>query len=212
MGSYAASGGYWISAYADKIFAQPYSITGSIGVFGLVFNIQAAAADFAVHFDGVKTSPFADIYSVSRPRTKSEMALIQKFTDEIYTAFIDKVAEGRSIPRNDVSQLAQGRVWSGIRAQQLSLVDAIGGLNQAINEAAASAGIGTASIEQVPAPSAFSDSLANILEEAGATPIAKISSPLAEITTLAESLTKQLRGLNDPLSVYARMPYFLEGL
>lgn len=212
MGSYAASGGYWISAYADKIFAQPYSITGSIGVFGLVFNIQDAAADFAVHFDGVKTSPFADIYSVSRPRTESEMALIQKFTDEIYTAFIDKVAEGRSIPRTDVSELAQGRVWSGMRAQQLSLVDAIGGLNQAINEAASSAGIGTASIEQVPAPSGFSDSLANILEEAGAAPVTKISSPLAEITTQAESLTKQLRGLNDPLSVYARMPYFLEGL
>lgn len=212
MGSYAASGGYWISAYADKIFAQPYTITGSIGVFGLVFNIQDAAADFAVYFDGVKTSPFADIDSVSRPRSESEMAVIQKFTDEIYAAFIDKIARGRSIPSSKVHQLAQGRVWSGMRARQLALVDAIGGLNQAINEAGSMAGIQTTAIEQVPAPATFGESIAGLLEEFGAAPVVKVSSPLTDIAARADTLTKQLRGLNDPLSVYARMPYFLEGL
>ncbi len=212
MGSYAASGGYWISAYADQIYAQPYTITGSIGVFGLVFNIEEAAADFGVQFDGVKTSPFADIYSASRPRTDGEMALIQKFTDEIYDAFIDKVAEGRSIATSEVRELAQGRVWSGLSAHKLALVDAMGGLNAAINEAASLGNVATRSIEQVPAPSTLGESIALLLEEAGAAPVAKVSSPLSHIAAQVDALTMQLRGLNDPRGVYTRMPYGLEGL
>ncbi|CAA6691790.1 Unannotated [Lentimonas sp. CC19] len=212
MGSYAASGGYWISAYADSIYAQPYTITGSIGVFGMVFNIEEAAANFAVSFDGVKTSPFADIYTASRPRTEDEMALIQQFTDEIYDAFIDKVAEGRELEIAKVRELAQGRVWSGVSAQNLALVDSMGGLNAAINDAAAKSNLESYMIEQVPAPSNFGETLAMMLEEAGAPPVAKVSSPLSKIAAQADELTSQLRGLNDPRSVYTRMPYGLEGL
>jgi len=212
MGSYAASGGYWISAYADTIYAQPYTITGSIGVFGMVFNIEEAAAKFAVSFDGVKTSPFADIYTASRPRTEDEMALIQQFTDEIYDAFIDKVAAGRELETAEVRDLAQGRVWSGVSAQNRALVDAMGGLNAAINDAAAMSDLESYMIEQVPAPSNFGDTLAMMLEEAGAPPVAKVSSPLSKIAAQADELTSQLRGLNDPRSVYTRMPYGLEGL
>ncbi|MGJ8639352.1 MAG: signal peptide peptidase SppA [Opitutaceae bacterium] len=212
MGSYAASGGYWISAYAEKIFAQPYTLTGSIGVFGLVFNIEEAAAGFEVHFDGVKTSPFADIYTVARPRTDDEMTLIQKFTDEIYDAFIDRVAEGRSIEPSEVRELAQGRVWSGVSALQRSLVDEMGGLNSAIEEAARLGDIGSDSIEQVPAPTTFEDAITRMLEEVGAPPVAKVSSPLQQITTQIEALASELEGLNDPRSVYTRMPYGLEGL
>lgn len=212
MGSYAASGGYWISAYADKIYAQPYTITGSIGVFGLVFNIQQAAENFAVQFDGIKTSPFADIYSATRPRTADEMALIQAFTDRIYDAFIDKVAEGRALEVAHVRELAQGRVWTGVSAKQLALVDAFGGINAAINEAAQLTDLDTLRIEQVPAPSAVGDIIARLLDESGAAPVAKASNPLSRITSNIEDLSNQLRSLNDPRSVYARMPYGLEGL
>lgn len=212
MGSYAASGGYWISAYADKIYAQPYTITGSIGVFGLIFNIQDAAKGFAMNFDGVKTSPFADIYSVTRPRTEGEMVLIQKFTDEIYDAFINKVAEGRSIDSVQVREIAQGRVWSGISAKGLSLVDEIGGLNTAINKAMSLSNVNSLTIEQVPAPSTFADTIETLLAEAGAAPVAKMSSPLNRIAAEIDALNSQLRALNDPRSVYTRMPYGLEGL
>jgi len=212
MGSYAASGGYWISAYADKIYAQPYTITGSIGVFGLVFNVQDAAEHFAIQFDGVKTSPFADIYSATRPRTDDEMALIQLFTDEIYDAFIDKVAEGRSITSTDVRELAQGRVWSGLSAKSLALVDEIGGLNAAINEAVSLSDLESLTIEQVPAPSTVGESIALMLEEAGAKPVAKATSPLSHIAAEVDVLTDQLRNLNDPRNIYTRMPYGMEGL
>ena len=212
MGSYAASGGYWIAAYADKIYAQPYTITGSIGVFGLVFNIKEAAENFAIQFDGVKTSPFADIYSASRPRTSEEMALIQKFTDEIYDAFIEKVAEGRSLPATQVRELAQGRVWSGLSAQTLSLVDEMGGLHKAIQTAASLADLSSPMIEQVPAPATLAESITLLLEEVGAAPVAKSSGALNQLGSEIEALTKQLRSLNDPRGIYTRMPYGLEGL
>jgi len=212
MGSYAASGGYWIAAYADKIYAQPYTITGSIGVFGLVFNIKEAAENFAIQFDGVKTSPFADIYSASRPRTTEEMALIQKFTDEIYDAFIEKVAEGRSLQPTQVRELAQGRVWSGLSAQTLSLVDEMGGLNRAIQTASSLGDLIEPMIEQVPAPATLAESITLLLKEVGASPVAKSPSALNQIGTEIDALTQQLRGLNDPRGIYTRMPYGLEGL
>lgn len=207
MGSYAASGGYWIAAYADTIYAQPTTLTGSIGVFGLVFNIKEAAAKHAVQFDGVKTAPFADIHTLSRPRTDAEMALIQKFTDEIYTAFIARVADGRGISPPEVEELAQGRVWSGRRAQQLSLVDSMGGLKQAIEEAQRLGDLQTEWIEQVPAPSTLADSFAQLLEESGTTPLLKTQSPLEQLAKQWQALQHQLLGLNDPRAVYARMPF-----
>ncbi len=212
MGGYAASGGYWIAAYADKIYAQPYTITGSIGVFGLIFNIKSAAENFAVNFDGVKTSPFADIYSMSRPRTSDEMALIQNLTDKIYEAFIDKVAEGRSIEPAKVREIAQGRVWSGLSAKEIGLVDEIGSLNAAIDEAVKQSGLSSRMIEQVPTPSALKDTIAALFEEKGAAPVTKASSPLNKIAAKANTLANQLRNLNDPRGIYTRMPYGLEGL
>lgn len=212
MGSYAASGGYWISAYADKIYAQPYTITGSIGVFGLVFNVQEMAANFAVQFDGVKTAPFADIYAVTRPRTEDEMELIQEFTDEIYDAFIDRVADGRSMEEATVREVAQGRVWTGLSAKELSLVDEFGGLHDAIVEAYAQTDLEYSAVEQVPSPATLAETLALMLEEGGAPPVAKSSSPVGQLSNKADAVTRQLRALNDPRSVYARMPYGLEGL
>lgn len=212
MGSYAASGGYWISAYADKIFAQPFTITGSIGVFGLVFNIEGLAENLELHFDGVKTAPFADIYTVSRPRNEAEMALIQKFTDQIYDAFIAKVGEGRSLDLSKVREIAQGRVWSGSSAIELGLVDEIGGIDAAIHEALDAAGMDYYAIEQVPSAATFAESLVLMLEEQGAPPVVKSPGLIEQLAADLETVNRKLRGLNDPRSVYARMPFGLDEL
>jgi protease-4 len=212
MGSYAASGGYWISAYADRIFAQPYTITGSIGVFGLIFNIEGLAENLELHFDGVKTAPFADIYTLTRPRNEEEMALIQKFTDQIYDAFIQRVAEGRSIAPEKVREIAQGRVWSGASAIRLNLIDEIGGLQAAINEALDSAGMDHYAIEQVPSVASFAENLAMMLEDQGVPPVARSSNLVERLASEYDNLNRKLESLNDPRGVYARMPFGLDRL
>ncbi|MEX2045341.1 MAG: signal peptide peptidase SppA, partial [Opitutus sp.] len=116
MGSYAASGGYWISAYGDRIFAEPTTITGSIGVFGMQFDVQRMANNFGITFDGVKTGKFADALTVTRPKTPEEMEIFQRMVDWIYAEFVTKVAEGRSLKRAAVEEIAQGWVWSGSEA------------------------------------------------------------------------------------------------
>ena len=140
------------------------------------------------------------------------MALIQKFTDEIYDAFIEKVAEGRSLQPTQVRELAQGRVWSGLSAQTLSLVDEMGGLNRAIQTASSLGDLIEPMIEQVPAPATLAESITLLLKEVGASPVAKSPSALNQIGTEIDALTQQLRGLNDPRGIYTRMPYGLEGL
>lgn len=113
MGGVAASGGYWISTFSDRIFAQPNTITGSIGVFGLRPNVQKLANDNGVTWDVVKTGRYADISSITRPRTPSELAVFQKLVDRIYDRFITKVAESRKLPKakwQKLPKVAFGRV------------------------------------------------------------------------------------------------------
>ena len=95
MGTYAASGGYWIATYGDRIFAEPTTITGSIGVFGIQFDVKKLANDFGVTFDSVKTGKFADALTISRPKTNEELAVFQRMVDWIYGEFVGKVAESR---------------------------------------------------------------------------------------------------------------------
>ncbi|WP_309379877.1 signal peptide peptidase SppA [Cerasicoccus frondis] len=213
MGSMAASGGYWISAYSDQIFAEPATITGSIGVFGLVPNFKALANEHGVTFDGVKTSTYADLFTISRPKTDDEMALIQQFTDHLYDEFIMKVSEGRGLPLEEVSKIAQGRVWSGEDALNIGLVDQIGGLTDAIHFAVSAAGIeDNWSVTQVPEPRKLADAIADILSETpGAPPVVKAPEDLVSATMrrLNKEL-KSLRSLNDPRNVYARVPFSIE--
>jgi protease-4 len=108
MGSYAASGGYWISTYSERIFADTTTITGSIGVFGVLFDVKKLANDFGVTFDSVKTGRFADTLTISRPKTAAELAMIQRAVDWIYGEFIGKVAESRKLERAFVEEIAQG--------------------------------------------------------------------------------------------------------
>lgn len=137
MGDVAASGGYYIACAADSIFAQPNTITGSIGVFGIIPNMQKFFNDkLGITFDGVKTGQFADLGSVSRPMTEAEKMLFQQEVNKTYSTFKGKVADGRKKSREYIDSIGQGRVWSGVEALQNGLVDKLGDIDDAIASAA----------------------------------------------------------------------------
>ena len=150
MGSVAASGGYYIAAPADTIIASPTTITGSIGVFGLFFNGKGLANQLGVTIDTVKTNPMADIMTGSRAVTAQEREIIQMEIEQIYDNFITRVAEGRKMSKADVDSLAQGRVWSGVDAKRLGLIDMYGGLETAIEVAAKKVGLERYRIQSLP--------------------------------------------------------------
>ncbi len=137
MGDVAASGGYYISCAANRIFAQPNTITGSIGVFGLIPNAQKALSEkLGITIDTVNTNKHSDVGTILRAASADEYNYIQKSVEDIYDVFITKVAEGRNISKNNVDSIGQGRVWSGTDALKIKLVDEIGGINDAIAYAA----------------------------------------------------------------------------
>ena len=133
MGSVAASGGYYIAAPADVIVAEPNTITGSIGVFGLMINAKELLNNkLGINVETVKFGQYADLGSVDRPLTTAERAIIQRGVDRIYDDFITKVAEGRKLKKEQVDSIAQGRVWAAIDAKKIGLVDEFGGLDKAL--------------------------------------------------------------------------------
>jgi len=137
MGDVAASGGYYISCAANYIFAQPNTITGSIGVFGLMPNAQKLFSDkLGIHIDTVNTNKHSDLGSLYRSTSEAEAAYIQKGVEQVYSTFTKRVAEGRGMSQADVDSIGQGRVWSGADAIGIKLVDALGGINDAIKYAA----------------------------------------------------------------------------
>ena len=137
MGNQAASGGYYIACPATKIVANPTTITGSIGVFGILFNAAKGAKDkLGITADAALTEPYADFASIFRPMKPVEKVFLQHSIENIYGVFVSHVAQGRAMNVGDVDAIAQGRVWSGIDAQRLKLVDELGGLQYAINLAA----------------------------------------------------------------------------
>ncbi|PJK12605.1 signal peptide peptidase SppA [Lysobacteraceae bacterium NML07-0707] len=136
MGDVAASGGYWISMNADRIYAEPSTITGSIGIFGLVPNFTRALDKIGVHSDGVGTTRVAGAFDPTRPLNPEVSRVIQSVIDKGYRDFIGKVADARSKSVEATDQVARGRVWSGAQAQQFGLVDELGGLQTAIEHAA----------------------------------------------------------------------------
>ncbi len=210
MGSYAASGGYWIATYGDRIFAEPTTITGSIGVFGMQFDVKRLANDFGITFDAVKTGKFADAITISRPKTPEEIAVLQRMVDWIYAEFIAKVAEGRKLEPAAVEEIAQGRVWSGAEALKIGLVDELGGLDDAIAFAAGKAGIaGNYRLTEYPRQKELIEAIQELLEKA-APGIARSKSGLdAKLAERVASELKMLRAMNDPHGVYARLPLTL---
>jgi len=142
MGDVAASGGYYIAAPATKIFAERSTITGSIGVFGIIPNMQGFFKNkLGITFDGEKTHKYADMMTVSRPLTEQEKTIIQGYIDEFYSGFTQRVAEGRKMTQAQVDSIGQGRVWTGVDAKRIGLVDELGGLEDAIAAAAGMAGL-----------------------------------------------------------------------
>jgi protease IV len=137
FGDVAASGGYYIAAAADSIFAQPTTITGSIGVFGIIPNMQEFFKNkLGITFDGVKTGPYADMMTITRPMTAAEKKIIQDEIENIYSLFKRRVAEGRKKDTAYIDSIAQGRVWTGQRALEIGLIDRFGGLDAAVQSAA----------------------------------------------------------------------------
>ena len=142
MGDLAASGGYWISMNADRIYADPSTVTGSIGIFGLIPSFSRALEKVGVHTDGVSTTSFAGGFDVTRPLSPEVGQVMQSVIDKGYRDFTGKVADARKKPVADVDAVARGRVWSGAQAKERGLVDAFGGLRTAIADAAKRAKLG----------------------------------------------------------------------
>ena len=162
MGDYAASGGYYISAAADSIFAESTTLTGSIGVFGIIPNFKGLLNNkLGVYVDGVSTGKYSSLMAdPDRPLTAEERAIIQKEVDKVYTTFMERVANGRKITVAQVDSIGQGRVWTGEQAVQLGLVDKVGNLQQAITAAANKAELKDYKVVELPEKK---DPFANLL-------------------------------------------------
>lgn len=208
MGTVAASGGYWISTYSDRIFAQPNTITGSIGVIGVFMNFQDIATRHGFTFDLVKTGKFADLMTPVRPKTDEEMELIQTGVDEIYGDFLNKVSDGRGLDPEHVAKIAEGRVWSGEDALEIGIVDELGGLEDAIAYAAKLADLGDEPrVRDYPAPKDFFEELLKGLNN-GDNVMASNEALQAVKATLDE--LNALSDYNDPKGVYTILPYKID--
>lgn len=162
MGDYAASGGYYISCAAHKIVAEPTTLTGSIGIFGMMPDASELLNDkLGLHFDGVKTHKMADMGSMSRPFNAEESALMQQMVNQGYALFTKRCAEGRHIPLEELCKIAEGRVWTGSMAKELKLVDELGGLDTAIQLAAQLSKVKDYNLQTYPAKEDFLTQLLN---------------------------------------------------
>ena len=223
MGTVAASGGYYISTAADRVFAEPNTITGSIGVFGILPNVKKLANDNGVTFDEVKTGKFAALSTAARPKTPEELAVIQGYVDDFYGKFVHRVAEGRSLKPEAVQEIAQGRVWSGEEAIKIGLVDEIGGLEKALAYTKSKAGLAAdAKVVEYPAPKELAEQLAQMFS-GEKRPMAESQlaqtlhletggnhGPLTKPLRQVEDQLRLLSHLNDPNGTYARLPFDLE--
>ncbi|XHX80058.1 MAG: signal peptide peptidase SppA [Stenomitos frigidus ULC029] len=211
MGSIAASGGYWIATYSDRIFAEPNTITGSIGVFGIQPNFQAIANANGITWDAVKTGRYADSQTTSRPKTTQELAMLQRSVDQIYNQFLTKVADSRKLSKAKVAAIAQGRVWSGLKAKQLGLVDELGGMDAAVRDAAKRAKLGDNwQIEEYPKTRGFAERFFEQVETNAAAELAQgrvPHDPLSVQVAKLQSDLNVLQVMNDPLGIYVRLPF-----
>lgn len=204
MGNVAASGGYWIATASEQIFAQANTITGSIGVFGILPNFGKIGNDNGITWDVIKTAPFADIETVTRPKTEAELAQYQIFVDQLYDLFLKKVGDARELPRADVADIAQGRVWSGVAAKQIGLVDQIGGLEAAIAYAAEAAELGDNwQVEEYQNEATFEELLLRSLA-------IEQDSPLTQQWSQLQGQLRLFKSLNDPRAAYALWPFDLQ--
>ncbi len=205
MGDVAASGGYYISCAADKIVADETTITGSIGVFGVIPNMQGFFNNkLGITFDDVKTNAHGDIMTVFRPLTAEEKDIIQIGVEKIYDDFITKVAEGRKMTKEQVDSIGQGRVWAGNDAKEIGLVDEIGGLNKAIDIAKGLAKLTAYEIEEYPIrPDPFEQLMKDL---SGDVEARMIKNKLGE----NYKYYQKMQTITNQTGVMARMPFEVE--
>ena len=217
MGTVAASGGYWISTAATRVFAQPNTITGSIGVFSLVPNFKQLANKNGITFDTVKTGRYADLLTLTRPRSADELAVLQRGTDAIYAAFLERVSTARHLSRDSVAAIAEGRVWSGTDAMRIGLVDSLGGLDAAIKSAASLAKLtGDYDVREYPRHKTTTELLSEMFsrnpEPVASLPWASVLTGRGPAQQLGRDVLQQLGALltyDDPRGTYARLPFVL---
>lgn len=161
MGDYAASGGYYIACNADTIVAEPTTLTGSIGIFGMMPNAKGLTEKLGLNFDVVKTNPYADFGNLTRPMNDGEKGLMQMYVNNGYKLFLTRCSDGRGISMEELDKIAQGRVWTGSTAKELGLVDELGGLDKALEIAVAKAGVDAYTVMNYPKKEGFLESLMN---------------------------------------------------
>ncbi len=206
MGDVAASGGYWIATGGEHIVAESTTLTGSIGVFSMFFDISAPLEDrLGLSFDTVESGPSADMFSGYRTWTRAERAALERFTDLTYDAFLEKVAEARGMTKDDVHAIARGRVWTGTDAVDVGLVDELGGLDVAVQRAVEAAGMDPEDVMLVSYPSTptFIEQLgmtSTVAARAVSTWFGWAQQPEAQLETLRAELMNHGQ-------VQARMPW-----
>jgi protease-4 len=210
MGTVAASGGYYIATAADRIFAEPTTITGSIGVFGLFPNVQKLFSNIGITWDSVATTPYSDLLTPFREKSPEEMGVIQKYIDEFYQQFLERVSQARNIPVDQVNEIAQGRVWSGERAIKLHLVDEIGGLRTAVDYAAELAHQGThPRLAEYPTKQDLGEAIQKALNGTERPPVSKVDPVNRELQVLEKTL-REFKCFNDPMGIYSLLPIGIE--
>jgi protease-4 len=205
MGNYAASGGYFISAPGSKIYADPMTISGSIGVFGLIPDASKLMDQkLGLTTEMVKTNKNSDFPSILRPMNPYEKELMQMSIENIYSDFVSKVASGRKMKAVSVDSIGQGRVWSGTSAQKIGLVDEIGGLKDAIHGAAKLAGIESYAVNEFPV---LEDPYMRIISQLGGDiKMSILKNELGESVKLF-NIVKEIREMS---GIQARLPYFID--
>ncbi len=205
LGNVAASGGYYIVCPADTIVASETTITGSIGVFGVLPNLQELLNDkIGITTDGVKTNKHSDMGGIYRPLDPDERTFIQGYVDDVYTGFVNHVAEGRGMSFEDVDAIGGGRVWAGKDAIEIGLVDVFGGLEKSIEIAAEMAGLENYRISSRPE---LEDPFTSIMKQlSGGVKTKIMKKELGE----AYDMIKQAQEIQESKGVQARMPYTIQ--
>jgi protease-4 len=204
MGDYAASGGYYISCDADTIIAQPNTITGSIGVFGLIPDVQGLTKKIGISFDEVNTNKMSDMPNLTRPFTPEERDLMQAYVNNTYETFVNHCAQGRHMTPDAIKKIAEGRVWTGEQAKQNGLVDILGNLHDAVTLIAKRAHLTNYSIAIYPKQKSFMEKLMDGLNSDVTTRVQKVQ--LGEFYPYF----MQLHEIIHLEGVQARMPYYLQ--
>jgi protease-4 len=204
MGDYAASGGYYISCDADTIIAQPNTITGSIGVFGLIPDVQGLAKKIGISFDEVNTNKQSDMPNLTRPFTPEERDIMQAYVNNTYETFVDHVAQGRHTTPDAIKKIAEGRVWTGEQAKQNGLVDVLGNLHDAVTLIAKRAHLTKYNIAVYPKQKSFVEKLMDNLNTDVTEHVQKVQ--LGEFYPYF----KQLHEIIRMQGVQARLPYYLQ--